>query len=1473
MSKKIFTFLFALMMVLTLTACSKPGVITISVETNMTAGQTYQVEFTQENLDEEAVITWSVSDPTVAALNQATLKIEALKQGTFTLSASAEEGEVTASVEITVQPKPLETYTISYDLAEGQWGTEQGATSFIENSPATLVNPVREGYIFLGWYEGETKVETLTNKNYTLVAKWEKEKVYYTVSYSLNGGSWDGASGETQFEENNPFTLPTPVKEGFEFLGWYEGETKVEALENKNYELVAKWEEIIVEVWYDLEFELNGGAFAAGAEVPTTFLEGSELVIPVPTKEGYTFLGWKTYESSKNILWNVTNTNSDLKLFAAWGDAKFYVGANWGYTTLQAAVDAAQDGDTIVVMPGTYAGAEINKSVTIEAFNWLTNLSTEDYDTTTVFNTDLVFAADDITVKGVVISEAARFTNKINMSIANPTIKFSVVRNSTTNSDNNSWNAPFVFTAVESFEVTNLTILNCRIEDSSKSRPMIATLTNVNGLTIKGCEFLAHQVNYNDGIKARIPGAEDAAKYGIPGVEKATYGVKGDVTITGNVFSGYAQYVMWFYSYGAGNYVIENNEFETIGSTPGSHACATFVKYAGSESEQVKISMKYNKVNASMMLFRMDTADALTDTNADIDINYNSMVDCTGEFYVKNGTAVTLDVENNWWGTINLEATKFNGAAVPTAFYQNEKEVPAKGTVEELKYTIEYDLNGGQWDVMPYSHEDCVAALIADISAYYGKELTAETVADATYGLEQNMGTFFLTDETYSAKWKWLADYMMATREVDATQSAGYANLVNGDNTTWRFEVYAFANYSIWEGWPYSSDYRIVEVQENYTYAAAAAGKGSAVAGPAEYIAGIETKLNAGIYEGKVFQYWLNEDGQIFTDVIPATTEGNLKLKAVYVDEVIPTAFDVTNVPTKGIALYDTYQLQWRFTPLDTYNQELVFTSGDEEIFTVDKNGLITAVGVGETELFVSVLGNSDLDALYTIKVYIPAQFKVEYETESYVKPGETIQINAVYVKDEVETTEFKWESLNPEIATVENGTVTGVAEGVATIRVTLKDDATVYYDIPVTVIPATMSEVLTEILNAHESNVFVKYDLGIGSGTPDYYYDVYGSVNKILFNDPLTIDDKYLEAGNAKYEDEDVAAGKPMTNVEFITVHYTGNMSKTADAAANAGYFVQGYDEHTTSIHFTTGNDGVYQCMDTNKTAAHAGDTSSTNGDKYTTDPSKVTMKNADGTPWEGVGAFEWLDTGVAYAEGASLQPVVTVSDDYYYEIDGKKTTIKLPDPYSYKEREIHTYTGNGKVKSGTAGTELDAENYFSQMGFKFIAKDGKYFMAKTWWCYTQVSEGRICSVGGNSNSIGIESCVNRGSDLWWTWQRTAQLVAKLMKDNNLDLNRVVGHHFYTAKDCPQPMLENDMEIWYEFLALVEVEYALLTKYADYEIAMEVVSGEGLANNGRVAQAHEGQIVTYKVTVTNKTTKASESITLSSTVAGDYFK
>ena len=57
----------------------------------------------------------------------------------------------------------------------------------------------------------------------------------------------------------------------------------------------------------------------------------------------------------------------------------------------------------------------------------------------------------------------------------------------------------------------------------------------------------------------------------------------------------------------------------------------------------------------------------------------------------------------------------------------------------------------------------------------------------------------------------------------------------------------------------------------------------------------------------------------------------------------------------------------------------------------------------------------------------------------------------------------------------------------------------------------------------------------------------------------------------------------------------------------------------------------------------------------------------------------------------------------------------------------------------------------------------EGEYYIARTYWG-SQRSPQAICTYGGNTNSIGIESCVDMGSDLMHTWHITAQLVANLL-------------------------------------------------------------------------------------------------------------
>ena len=119
-----------------------------------------------------------------------------------------------------------------------------------------------------------------------------------------------------------------------------------------------------------------------------------------------------------------------------------------------------------------------------------------------------------------------------------------------------------------------------------------------------------------------------------------------------------------------------------------------------------------------------------------------------------------------------------------------------------------------------------------------------------------------------------------------------------------------------------------------------------------------------------------------------------------------------------------------------------------------------------------------------------------------------------------------------------------------------------------------------------------------------------------------------------------------------------------------------------------------------------------------------------------------------------------------------------------------------------------------------------------------------------------------------------TAQLVAKLCVDYNLGLERIKGHHFFDGKDCPQPLLANDGEIWDEFINLVRYEMALLTTFKDagFKLTVDEAYTSFVAENGRVEQQPEfAQVIKYtvEVTVGDKV----ETITLGSAVNGVYSK
>ena len=125
---------------------------------------------------------------------------------------------------------------------------------------------------------------------------------------------------------------------------------------------------------------------------------------------------------------------------------------------------------------------------------------------------------------------------------------------------------------------------------------------------------------------------------------------------------------------------------------------------------------------------------------------------------------------------------------------------------------------------------------------------------------------------------------------------------------------------------------------------------------------------------------------------------------------------------------------------------------------------------------------------------------------------------------------------------------------------------------------------------------------------------------------------------------------------------------------------------------------------------------------------------------------------------------------------------------------------------------------------------------------------------------------CVNTDGDMYDTWQRTAKLVAKLMIENSLDINKVQQHNTYSGKNCPQSLRTNNY--WNKFLAMVQLEHIIMTEYADAQISIESSNKNLVDNTGRVI-GMPINTVSVSYTLTAKIGTDTKSVVLSSVIPG----
>ncbi|MCF2946537.1 Ig-like domain-containing protein [Paraglaciecola aquimarina] len=159
--------------------------------------------------------------------------------------------------------------------------------------------------------------------------------------------------------------------------------------------------------------------------------------------------------------------------------------------------------------------------------------------------------------------------------------------------------------------------------------------------------------------------------------------------------------------------------------------------------------------------------------------------------------------------------------------------------------------------------------------------------------------------------------------------------------------------------------------------------------------------------------------------------------------QVTVTTIQASNImlshESAAMVVDESLQLDVIFTPFNVTTKMLTWESSNEAVATVDNNGLITAVGNGDTVITATAVGGASDVVNVNVNSYALAGVDLP-STSVIVLPG-TYQAKVDFLPANATDKSVTWLTSNHTIATVDqNGLITGVAPGATTIKVTSND-------------------------------------------------------------------------------------------------------------------------------------------------------------------------------------------------------------------------------------------------------------------------------------------------------------------------------------------------------------------------------------------------------------------------------------------------
>ncbi|MBO5357511.1 MAG: InlB B-repeat-containing protein [Clostridia bacterium] len=130
----------------------------------------------------------------------------------------------------------------------------------------------------------------------------------YTVTFDADGGS--AVEAQIVEEGKNAVKPQAPTKEGYNFAGWFNGDTeyKFDSIVGGDIALKAKWEKKA----YTVTFDANGG----NGSTEKTVTHGGTVTAPMATKPKHSLIGWFNGDTQWNF--KTDTVTEDITLVAKW---------------------------------------------------------------------------------------------------------------------------------------------------------------------------------------------------------------------------------------------------------------------------------------------------------------------------------------------------------------------------------------------------------------------------------------------------------------------------------------------------------------------------------------------------------------------------------------------------------------------------------------------------------------------------------------------------------------------------------------------------------------------------------------------------------------------------------------------------------------------------------------------------------------------------------------------------------------------------------------------------------------------------------------------------------------------------------------------------------------------------------------------------------------------------------------------------